>query len=237
MHTRDDFREIRDFFRKTGQTVKYQKGELIIRAGETPKGIYLVNSGIVKAYMLSRQDDQHIHHFFGTGDIFPITFIFQDYIRDTYYESVEPVEVVIISREKFWEFLSESSSRLGEILEEVVYRFARYSNRIENLLYSNSQERCAYRLLSLASRFGLPGHEGITINACLTHEDMARSLNMTRETFSRVLSRFQEKGYISYDLQRRIIIKDVPAIIKVIGSDSLNPAWSQLSENLIESAG
>lgn len=230
MDERNSLLELKGLF-KNGRKLRYQKNELILRAGENARGIYLIEEGIVKIYALSRHGDEHIHHFFGPSDFFPTTWTFNNFISNLNYACCETVKVVFISNKEFNEFIIKNQKVLMELLEEVSSRYIRYAGRIENLLYSDARERCAYRLLSLANRFGQSTKDGLIIKANITHEDMAHSLNMTRETFSRALSRLQHKDIVGYDDQRHIIIKDVNSLIKFIGKDEAIQLWPKLMKN------
>ena len=64
-----------------GRQLKYQKNETILRARETPRGVYLIESGVIKIYSLSKRRDEHVHHIFGPGDFFPIVWPFRRSIR------------------------------------------------------------------------------------------------------------------------------------------------------------
>lgn len=228
MTTPGESKLIRDFFR-TGRRVHYQKNEYILRAGDEPRGVYLIESGLLKIYALSKQGNEHVTHFFGAGDFFPIIWLFRGQMRNVYYQALEPMSLWIVPKDEFMGFISKNQPVMREMLDEMVLRYLRYAGRIENLLYSDARERCAYRLLSLASRFGQPGVDGqLIINAIITQQDLAHSLNMTRETFGRAMSRFHKRGVISYDAKRHIIINDLGFLIRIIGKDEVETQWPAL---------
>lgn len=217
---------------KGGRRRNYQKNELILRAGDEPAGVFLIESGMVKIYSLSKHDEEHVTHFFGPGDIFPMIWIFRGQLRHVYYEALEPVTVSLVPKEDFLKLVNDDRSVMLELLEEMVQRYLRYAGRIDNLLYSDARERCAFRLLSLANRFGTKQDGRITINANITHEDLAHSINMTRETFGRAMSRLQKRDIIAYDDKRHIVIQDVEALVKTIGRDETAIMWPDLMASL-----
>ena len=47
-----DTHKITDFF-KGGQEFIYRKGEIILRDGDTPSGVYYIENGFVKAYSIN----------------------------------------------------------------------------------------------------------------------------------------------------------------------------------------
>lgn len=217
----------------SGRKLDYQKNEIILRARETPRGVYLIESGAIKIYSLSKRRNEHVHHIFGAGDYFPIIWPFRQSIRSLYYEPICPTTVWLIPRDTFREFINSNPDVMAELLDELIDRYHVYSGRIDNLLYSDARQRSAYRLLSLAGRFGIKTEEGIVIDATITHVDLAHSINMTRETFGRTLSRLQQKGIIGHDDQHRIIIKDLAALAHIIGIDEAEALWPDLMKYAI----
>jgi CRP/FNR family cyclic AMP-dependent transcriptional regulator len=66
-------------------------------------------------------------------------------------------------------------------------------------------------LLTMAERFGEKSPDGIIINVPLRHQDIASSINASRETASRELAFLDRKGLIS-NKQTYITIKDKKAM-------------------------
>ncbi len=217
---------------KGGRQRNYQKNEIILRAGDEPQGVYLIESGLVKIYSLTKHEEEHVTHFFGPGDFFPMIWIFRGQLRNVFYETLEPVTVRVVPKEDFLALVHRDRDVMLELLEEMVQRYLRYAGRIDNLLYSDARERCAFRLLSLANRFGVKTNGYIIINANITHEDMAHSINMTRETFGRSLSRLQKKDIIGYDEKRHIVVKDPAALVANIGHDEAAIMWPDLMKSI-----
>lgn len=213
-----------------GKHFEYPKNSTILRARETPRGIYLIENGLVKMYSLSKRGDEHVLDFFGDSDLFPILWPFRRRVRSMYYETLSRTELWMISRETFGEFMDAHPDVMSEVLERLVDRYHLYIACIDNLLYSDALERSAYRLLSLANRFGVKTGEGILIDALITHEDLAHSISTTRETFGRSMGRLQKRGMIGYDDKRHIVIKDLAALAEVIGRDESGAMWPELMQ-------
>ncbi len=219
--------ELKDLFRD-GKQVTYNKGDTILRARETPRGVYLIEEGVIKMYSLSRQGNEHVLDFFGPGDLFPIIWPFRRSVRSMYYESISPARLWLIPRDTFREFIAKNPDVMSEVLERLVDRYHLYVGRIDNLLYSDARERTVYRLMSMASRFGVSTNAGIMIDALITHEDLAHSVNMTRETFGRTMARLHQRGLIAYDDNRHIVIRDLSGLAGVIGRDEATAMWPEL---------
>jgi len=213
-----------------GKRFDYQKNTTILRARETPRGVYLIESGILKMYSLSKQGDEHILDFFGPDDIFPMIWPFRRSVRSMYYETISPATMWMIERAEFREFIDKNSDVMSDVLEELIDRYHQYVARIDNLLYSDALERSAYRLLSLADRFGVKTGKGIVIEALITHEDLAHSISTTRETFGRSLARLQRKNILGHDDRHHIVIRDLASLADIIGRDETKAMWPNLMQ-------
>ncbi len=215
------------FFHKGSRRV-YKKGEIILHAGDEPQGVYYIESGFVKIYALSRQGNEHIHLFYSDGDIFPLIWTFNDAVRNVYYEAMQETTIWIVPKDKFKEFVASDAEIAVMLVEEATGLFRLYAGTIDNLLYSNSYERTAGRLLSLAYRYGKKTSHGWVIDAPLTHQHLANSTNLSRETTSRAMERLQRNGIIGQDEKHHIVVKDMAKLVAIIGREEVAALWPNL---------
>lgn len=220
-----------DFF-KGGRKKVYKKGEIILHAGDNPQGVYYIEQGLIKIYALTKEGTQHIHLFYGESDIFPFAWIYRDTIKNAYYEALEDSTVWLVPKESFKAFVASNIDIAILLLEKVTGLFRLYAGRIDTLQYSNSYERVATLLISLAYRFGKLDSKGYLIDATLTHNDIASSVNLSRETASRAMERLQRKGIIGYDKNRHIIITDFAKLISIPGEDETNGLWPGILDQI-----
>ncbi len=219
--------ELFDYFH-SGRKLQFDKGEIVLRAGDEPRGVYLIEQGYMKVYSLAKDGTEHTHILYEPGDIFPVIWIFKDAIRNVYYQATSPVTIWVVPKDEFKEFVSHNTKTAMLLLEQVTDMFRLYAGRIDNLMYSNSYERTAYRLLSLMDRLGEQEGGGWVITAPVTHQDIASSVNLTRETVSRCMQRLKRHNLIDVD-DHRIVIKDVTGLMKIIGYDEAVGMWPQLA--------
>ncbi len=217
-----------------GRKRVYKKGEVILHAGDDPQGVYYIERGLIKIYSLTKDGDEHIHLFYADGDIFPFVWIYRDTLRNVYYEAIEDTTVWLVPKETFKAFVASNIDIALLLLDKVTGLIRVYAGRVDTLQYSNSYERTATLLLSLAYRFGKSVEIGCLIDVSLTHQDIASSINLSRETVSRATERLQRKGIISYDRNRRIIITDLDKLIAIPGEDEVNGLWPGLVEQIHE---
>jgi CRP/FNR family transcriptional regulator len=86
-----------------------------------------------------------------------------------------------------------------------------HSERILNLEYRSVRERLVSFLLTMSGRFGKETEEGLIIEVPLRHQDIASSINASRETARRELAALERKNLI-VTKRSHILLKDVPAL-------------------------
>jgi CRP-like cAMP-binding protein len=98
-------------------------------------------------------------------------------------------------------------------LDMTIEMYRLHSERILNLEYRTVRERIISFLLTMSQRFGKQTNGDILIEVPLRHQDIASSVNATRETTSRELSALERKGLLT-NKQSLIILHDLPALKK-----------------------
>jgi len=83
-----------------------------------------------------------------------------------------------------------------------------HSQRILNLEYRSVDERLISFLLITAERFGIESPDGLLIDVPLKHQDIASSINASRETTGRAIARLEKRGLIT-NHQTRFVLHDI----------------------------
>lgn len=180
-----------------GTKLSYKKGEFIIRPGESPSGIFYIHSGIVKAYDITKYGEENLLIIRKEHEIFPLIWAITGQERHVIYEALSVVDVLRLDRDKFLKFIKDNPSALMPLLDMTVEMYRIHSERIINLEYRSVRERLISFLLTMANRFGKDTIMGTTINVPLRQQDIASSINASRETTSRELTALEKKGLIS----------------------------------------
>jgi len=201
---------------KTGTRLTYGKGEYIIRPGESPAHIFYIEEGLVKAFNISKYGEENLLVIRKTHEIFPLIWAITGQGRSIIYQTLSPTTVVWrVDREDFNEFLRKHPDVLYPFLDLIIQQYQMHSERILNLEYRSVRERLISFLLTMSLRFGEKTEEGILINVPLKQQDIASSINASRETTSREMSILERKGLLR-NYQSFITIKDKPALKKLL---------------------
>lgn len=187
--------QLLDLFRR-GTKLTYNKGEYIIRPGEAPTGVFYIETGAVKAYDITKYDEENLLIIRKEQEIFPLIWAMTGNERSVIYQALAPTTVWRISRKLLDEYIHTPGCSLSPILDMTIEMYRIHSERIMNLEYRTVRERLISFLLTMSDRFGEPCEGGICINVALRQQDIASSINASRETASREISSLEKRGLI-----------------------------------------
>ncbi len=93
-----------------GTKLVYAKGEFIIRPVGAPSGIFYVESGLVKAYDITKYGEENLLIIRKKGDLLGLTWAVTGENRHIIYSAIAPTVVWQISREQFTDFVRSNPS-------------------------------------------------------------------------------------------------------------------------------
>ncbi|MBC7565110.1 Crp/Fnr family transcriptional regulator [Candidatus Saccharibacteria bacterium] len=183
-----------------GRTIKYAKGETIIDGLDEPDGVYIIKQGFVKACTLTKSGQENLLLVHDTGEFIPLLWALDGtHTEGLYYVAMSDVTVLKTTKEKLRSAMSDDKWLSQEILKQSVHIITIYSQRITALQYRTARERIIAELLNLAEMFGKTSGKKVLIYLPITHQDIANSINMNRETASRAFGLLFEEELLSQD--------------------------------------
>jgi CRP-like cAMP-binding protein len=189
---------------KRGTRLTYKKGEYIIRPGEQPSAVFYVEEGLIKAFDITKYGEENLLIIRRKHEIFPLIWAITGQERSVIYQALCPVTVWRIGREQYLDFLHNHPDALAPILDMTLEMYRIHSERIINLEYRTVRERLVSFLLGSAQRFGVKTADGVLIDVPLRQQDIASSINASRETTGRELSALERKGLV--EVRRSLIL-------------------------------
>lgn len=150
------------------------------------------------------------------AEIFPLIWAANGQDRHIIYQAMAPTTVLQVSREKFLEHIYSAPDAMIPLLDITIEMYRIHSERILNLEYRSVRERLISFLLTMAKRFGRSVDDNnVLIDVPLRHQDIASSINATRETTSRELSGLERRGWLT-NKQSCITLTNVEAMKKAL---------------------
>lgn len=171
-----------------GQTVRYQRSEVVEDAGDPAEYVYKVVSGTLRAVRLLADGRRHIAKFLTAGDYFGIA------EGDDYSSGLEAITDCTLMRYPRYKFQTtlEADAAAGRQLFGHICRQLEASNHLLLLL---GRKTAAERLASFLLSFRQHGSSEICLPMC--RSDIADHLGLTIETVSRVITKFRQQRWIS----------------------------------------
>lgn len=196
---------------------KYKKGEILIRAGDDPTGVYYLKKGRVKKYAISRKGDELIVNIFKPFSFFPMSHAINHLPNNYFYEAMEDLELVKAPVKEVDQFVKSNSDVLYDLLARVYRGTEGLLTRMTYLMAGNAYSRLLAEIVFIAKRFGKKVGLSITIET--TEKDLATQVGMTRETVSRELKILKENNLVEFQ-KGKLIIKNIERLEEELSKDN-----------------
>lgn len=208
--------ELVEVFRTHGTKQEFKKGDYIIRPGDFPTGVFYIYSGLVKAYDITKYGEENLLIIRKSDEIFPLIWALTGQDRQVIYQALAPTVLWKMSRETFETQILKHAEALAPLLDMTIEMYRLHSERILNLEYRSVRERIVSFLLTMADRFGEEMRDGsVLLQVPLRHQDIASSVNASRETTSRELSALERRGLIK-NTQASITLLDIQQLKSIV---------------------
>ena len=197
-----------------GRHRSYRAGAALFREDDQSEFAVVVLAGRLKIWCTSAEGHETVLAFRGPGDIVGELSLFDGARRSATVSAVEPVEVLVITVDRFNELLREQPS-IGAVLLGMIARRLRDADRkrIEFGAYDTAN-RVARRLVELADEHGAPASgatDAVRITLPLSQTELAGWTGSSREAVARSLALFRRRGLITTD-RRQVVVLDLPAL-------------------------
>lgn len=174
----------------------YSRGSLLFIGGQTASGVYLIENGCVKLTICSGRGKSLILGFFGPQTVLGLPAAILGLPHEATAEIVKPATARFVAREDLLRHLrqtGEAGLRAAQLVSRMLYSTLR---DVESFWLTDSvEQKLARFLLSLC-----PPRNGcrapIRLALDLTHEDISQRIGVSRETVTRLLSRFKKRGIL-----------------------------------------
>ena len=170
--------------------------ETLFLEGDPVTGFYLVLNGLVKIFKLSVGGKEQVLHLAGPGQTFAEAAIFGFAAYPAGAAAVEPSEVLLIPRERFAALLDQYPDLCRRMLGALAVWLRRMTDIIASLAFKDVETRVAAYLLELCRSSHGKLEPGLEIELGIEKSLLASYMGTIPETFSRVLRRLQDKGWI-----------------------------------------
>ena len=181
----------------------YPRNSLIVRAGDETDALYIILSGRVKVLIPDDEGHEVILAMMGPHEFFGEMGLLDEQPRSASVESLEPCEMLRISKAGFTAFLKDNFDLAMLIIRNLVRRLRDADRKIESLALIDVYGRVARLLIEMAEE--IDGRW--VVQRAPPKQEIARMIGASREMVSRVIKDLHEKGLIRAE-KRRIVLLD-----------------------------
>ena len=164
----------------------------IMAGGDATDSLYIVLSGRLKVMMSDSDGKEVILSILGPGEFFGEMGLIDDEPRSASVVTIEPCELLSISKRDFKKCLLENSDMSMAVMRGLVRRLHEADRKIGSLALLDVYGRVARLLLDMAENVN--GEKVVTKR--LPKQDIAKMIGASREMVSRVMKDLQTGGYI-----------------------------------------
>lgn len=194
---------------------RYDRGEILFRQDTPAAGLFVVTRGRIEVYRAGGDGARRMIHLFGPQEVVGEVPAFEGGPFPATAAAAAPVaEALYLPRDQFLKLGGERPEILLRMLATLSVRLRKFVGRIETLASRSAPSRLASRLLELAWEQGGGGKSAGEITLPGSKADLARTLGMTPETFSRLLRRWRDDGLIRVD-RREVAILDAEGLEEI----------------------
>lgn len=195
----------------------YAAGETILQEDEPGDLFFVIVSGQVKVFVDSEHGREVVLTHLKAGDFFGEMALFDNDTRSASVSALVASELVVLRRQDFLDVLQDEFPIARRILSTLSARLRQANDMIESLVLLDVGGRLARYLLRLARETGTLQDDGWFAVSRPTHQVIANSIGASRETVTRLLRQFVNRGLIR--MRGRLVwIRDEPKRITPSGT-------------------
>jgi CRP/FNR family transcriptional regulator, cyclic AMP receptor protein len=188
-----------------GVRKKYKKGSIILLEEETGAALFVIVSGKVKIVRMDDDGREVILSILGGSDFFGEMAILDGLTRSASVVATSKSELFMIHRRDFLKLLNDYPMVAIALLRELTSRLRKADAQIKSLSLKDAAGRVANVVLQLADEIGMFRKGRVEIDELPLQQDLANMAGTSRETISRMIHKFIQKGYLQLQGNRLII--------------------------------
>jgi len=171
-------------------------GAVLFVEGQTPRGVFILCSGIVKLSTTSKDGRVLILKKAVAGEVLGLSAAISGTNYEMTAETAVPSQVNYISRQNLMSLLQKESEMGVHAALSLSREFQGAYRDIHDLVLARSSSGKLARLLLSCAPAPFQGSQELHLRSIMTHEEMAQRIGSSRETVTRLLSDLKKRRLI-----------------------------------------
>ena len=201
---------------------RFEPGSLIVHQGEPAKALHLVFSGRVKQSQARSSGLDSIVRLLGPGDLCGWPSVLTDEVSPATARALEATQALVWSRALFEGFFERLPALSRNALRLLALRLGEQEDRYRELALEKVPRRLARTLLRLVRPAGRRQTDKLLTDVPLSRAELAQMTGTTLFTVSRVVSHWEERGFLEAH-RGGLIVTDVRALEAIVQGGDEGP--------------
>ncbi len=198
----------------------YPEGALLFSEGQLARGVYILLRGRVKLSVVSGEGRSLIVRIAESGDALGLTACVLGQPYELTAESLSPCQVAFIRQEDLLRLLRDDSEGCFRVAEQISREYRAACRELSCVGMSRSAHwKLANLLLGWCPEKDENDGRMPVVKLSLTHEEIAQMVGTSRETVTRVLTRFRKANLIEIH-GSTLVIRDKAGLRNLAGEVS-----------------
>jgi len=174
----------------------YDEGQVILLEGEPCAGLYIVESGWLKAIKIGLDGREQVLQTLGAGDAFNAISVFTDVPNQATVTALENSQVWIVRREVLLSMMDAHPALARQVVKDLAGRVMYLVRMVEDLSLRSVEARLARLILEQAEG------EAVQRQRWATQAEMAARLGTVPDVVNRALRKLAAAGLIHVERQQ-----------------------------------
>tara|TARA_R110000787_G_scaffold262422_8_gene367997 strand:+ start:5560 stop:6252 length:693 start_codon:yes stop_codon:yes gene_type:complete len=185
----------------------FAKGDHIFRQSEDAGNFHVLLDGHIRVVKITSDGEQVIARYISSGEVFGIAMAIG---RTTYpANAIAAVDCVVLTwPSSIWQSTVESYPSFStKTYHTIGSRLQDAQERIVEMATERVEQRVATAILKLIKQTGKPTGDGLQIDFPISRQDLSEMTGTTLHTVSRLMSAWENNGYIKSGRQKVTVIQ------------------------------
>jgi len=185
-------------FENVAFTNIYPTGSMLFSEGEPGRAVYVICKGSAKLSIASGDGKILITHIAHAGEALGISSVCGDHEYKTTAETLEPTQVKVVRRDDFLRFVNNQIDACRSTVRQLSSDCDAANDHVRSIGLSHSAaEKLAHLILGWCDANGHETDQGTRVQVLMTHHDISQLIGTSRETVTRLLKEFRQKGILT----------------------------------------
>jgi CRP/FNR family transcriptional regulator, cyclic AMP receptor protein len=191
----------------------FRKNEVIFHEDDPGRALFILKKGRVKVGRENKRGREVILRILEPGDFFGEMSLLDEEPRSATVTALDGCQVLILFREAFVAFVSKHPRAVLRMLTVLSQRLRKANEKISRLVFTDAYEKVASVLMDVIKESKIPLEIGAEVPLRLSRKELADLAGLSRETFSRIMARFERAGLLRVN-GRQLSVVDPARIMR-----------------------